>query len=127
MLEADPADTVTHMAQLIRLVSLLCCAFVLVSFLLFAVAQTSTASKGQASAIANGQVAGTDSKNKPIKDEKQPRRFIDQVAQKLNSPWNGFISTDDRWVKRLVPTAISLLVYGFLLGFLARWASGRPT
>jgi hypothetical protein len=114
------------MAQLLRFISLLCCTFVLVSFLLFAIAQTSSASKGQANAIANGQVSGQDANNQPVAREKQPRRFIDQVAQKLNSPWNGVISTTDKWVKHLIPTAISLLVYGFLLGFIARWATGRP-
>jgi hypothetical protein len=114
------------MAQLLRLASLLCCAFVLVSFLLFAVAQTSSASKGQADAIANGQVSGKDTDNQPIAKEKQPRRFIDQVAQKLNSPWNGVIATTNKWVKHLIPTAISLLVYGFLVGFIVRWAAGRP-
>ncbi len=115
------------MAQLLRLISLLCCAFVLVSFLLFAVAQTSSASKGQANAITSGQVAGSDADTKPVSREKQPRRFIDQVAQKLNSPWNGVVSTTDKWVAHLIPTAISLLVYGFLLSFVARWAAGRPT
>ncbi len=95
------------MAQLLRLASLLCCAFVLVSFLLFAVAQTSSASKGQADAIANGQVSGKDTDN-------------------LNSPWNGVIATTNKWVKHLIPTAISLLVYGFLVGFIVRWAAGRP-
>jgi hypothetical protein len=114
------------MGQLLRFISLLCCAFVLVSFLLFAIAQTSSASKGQANAIANGQISGQDANNQPVARETQPRRFIDRVAEKLNSPWNGVITTTNRWVGHLIPTGISLLVYGFLLSFIARWAAGRP-
>jgi hypothetical protein len=114
------------MAALLRLISLLCCAFVLVSFLLFAIVQTSSASKGQASAVTSGQVSGQDANAKPISHEKQPRRFIDQVSEKLNSPWNGVVSTTNKWVGHLIPTAISLLVYGFLLSFVARYSAGRP-
>jgi hypothetical protein len=115
------------MFRLLRLISLLCCAFVLVSFALFAIAQTSSASKGQADAISSGAVSGTAAKHKPIRDEKQPRRIIDQVAEKLNSPWTGIVSTHDIWIKHLIPTGVSLLVYGFALSFLARTLSGRPS
>lgn len=113
------------MGRLLQYISLICCAFVIVSFFLFAVAQTSHASQGQANAINTGATGASAAKNKPIAKEQQPRRFIDRVAQKLNSPWAGVVSTDNRWVEHLVPTAISLLVYGFALSFLARWASGR--
>jgi predicted PurR-regulated permease PerM len=115
------------MSTLLRLISLLCCAFVIVAFALFAIAQTSHASQGQANAVASGTITSQQAKNKPVSQEKQPRKLIDQVAEKLNSPWNGIISTNSQWVKRGVPTIISLLVYGFLLSFIARWAAGRPT
>jgi hypothetical protein len=114
------------MFRLLRFLSLLCCAFVVVSFFLFAVSQTSHASQGQANAIANGTITSSTGKNKPISKEKQPRRFIDQVAQKLNSPFTGIVSTNNNWIKHLIPTAFSLLVYGFALSYLARWGSGRP-
>jgi hypothetical protein len=127
MARTFPADTEGDMFRLLRLISLVCCAFVLVSFLLFAIAQTSTASKGQANAISSGTIAGPSSKNKPISKEHQPRRFIDQVTQKLNSPFTGIVSTNDIWIKHLIPTFFSLLVYGFALGFLARLFGGRTT
>ncbi len=114
------------MFRLLRYISLLCCAFVVVSFFLFAITQTSHASQGQANAITHGTISGTAARNPPIAQEKQPRRFIDQVAQKLNSPFTGIVSTDNRWIRHLIPTAFSLLVYGFALSYLARWGAGRP-
>jgi hypothetical protein len=115
------------MGRLLHFLSLLCCAFVIVSFFLFAVAQTSHAAKGQANAISNGAAGGTAAKSTAISKEHQPRRFIDQVAQKLNSPFTGIVSTKNIWIEHLIPTAISLLLYGFGLSLLARWAAGRPS
>ncbi|WP_249011044.1 hypothetical protein [Conexibacter sp. DBS9H8] len=113
------------MARLLRLLSLLCCAFVVASFLLFAVSQTSHASAGQAEAIANGTISGPNRKSVPISREAQPRRFIDQVTAQLESPFRSIVSTDSRWMRHLIETGLSLLLYGFLLGFIARWASAR--
>ena len=117
------------MLQLLRRASLICCAFVIASFLLFAVAQTSRASQGQASAISagTGTGTGTAARPEPISSESQPRRLIDQVAEALNSPWAGIVATHNRWMQRLAPTLCSLLVYGLLIGFLARWAASRPS
>jgi hypothetical protein len=115
------------MYKLLRYLSWLCCAFVIVSFFLFAVTQTSHASAGQASAVTTGAVSAGPQKSRPIAREGQPRRLIDQVAQKLNSPFTGIVSTDNRWIERLLPTLFSLLVYGLALSYLARWAAGRPT
>jgi hypothetical protein len=114
------------MLKLLRYASLVCCAFVIVSFFLFAVSQSSKASQGQATAITAGADAASPAKAEPISRETQPRRFVDQVAQKLNSPFTGIVSTDNRWVERLLPTVFSLLVYGLALSYLARWAAGRP-
>jgi hypothetical protein len=113
------------MSGLLRLLSLLCCAFVVASFFLFAVSETSHASSGQAAAIANGTISGPSHKPLPLSRERQPRRFIDEIAATLNSPFSGIVRSDGVWVRHLVETGLSLLLYGFLLGFIARWASGR--
>ena len=111
------------MGSLLRLASFVLCAFVLGSFVLFAVAQTSHASHTQISALNGADPNSTG----PAPHEHQPRRFIDQVAHDLNSPWEGVVASHSAWVVHLVPTAISLLVYGFGLGFLSRWAAAPPT
>ncbi len=126
MLEAQQAETV-QMLKLLRYASLICCAFVIVSFFLFALTQTSHASQSQASAVTSGTVAVAPEHAKPMGRESQPRRLIDEVAQKLNSPFTSIVSTDNLWMQRLLPTIFSLLVYGFVLGYLARWAAERPT
>jgi hypothetical protein len=42
------------------------------------------------------------------------------------SPFQGIVGRDDsRWVKRGVPALLALLVFGFGLGFLARFMRGR--
>jgi hypothetical protein len=112
------------MGRLLQYISLICCVFVILSFFLFAIAQTHHASQGQANAVASGATGGSALKAKPIDKERQPRRFIDQVAAKLNSPWNGIVSTNNVWVKHLIPTAFSLLIWGFALSFLGRWITG---
>ncbi len=108
------------MGRLLHYISLLCCAFVVIAFVLFAQQQLNHASKTQANAV-SGQTTHSSAHRAG-----QPKRFIDDVAGKLNSPWTGIISSNNAWVRRGIPTLLSLLVYGAGLGFLARWASARP-
>jgi hypothetical protein len=110
------------MGRLLHYISLLCCVFVIISFALFAHGQVSHASTQQANAVASTQTVATTSG--PHKTG-QPRRFIDGVAHKLDSPFTGIVSSDDAWVTHGIPTLFALLVYGLGLGFLVRWASGR--
>jgi hypothetical protein len=35
------------------------------------------------------------------------------------------VTSGGRWVQRMVPTILGLLVYGFLLAYLARFMRGR--
>ena len=56
----------------------------------------------------------------------QPAKFIDGAAAELTSPFRSLIKTNSVWVLEIVPTLLALLVYGVGLGYLARWASGRP-
>jgi hypothetical protein len=57
------------------------------------------------------------------------REYIDDANDVLLRPFTGIVTNDrSRWVQRGVPALFGLLVYGFLLGFLARYARGwgRP-
>jgi hypothetical protein len=54
------------------------------------------------------------------------RELIDDANDVLLKPFAGIVANDhSRWVQRGVPALFGLLVYGFLLGFLARYTRGH--
>ena len=55
------------------------------------------------------------------------RELIDDANDILLKPFAGIVSESNtsRWVERGVPALLGLLVYGFGLGFLSRFARGR--
>jgi hypothetical protein len=109
------------LARLLHYASIGCCLFVTVSFGLFALDQAGGASSQQAAAIAPSAPIVTPA---PSPRHGQPRRFIDGVAGKLTSPFDGVVASSDGWVQHGIPALLALLVYGAGLGFLGRWASG---
>jgi hypothetical protein len=122
-------------------VSLACCLFVVASFGLWALNQTSNASSHQANEIAPPTQTTTTGADAPLglgnapapkaattakpAGESQPRRFIDSVAHKLESPFDGVVASSNGWVNHIIPLLLALAVYGLGLGFLGRFASGR--
>jgi len=111
-----PALTTT-----LRFASRIACLVVIVSFGLFAIDQTGSASTHQQEAL-NGTNGG------PIlaPATRHPRegavhRTIDEIAGKLTSPFSGITSgSASQWLIRGVDTVMALLVYGVGIGFLAR-------
>ena len=111
-------------SKLLRLASVSICLIVAVSFLLFALNQTSTAS-GQQQEILNpktpavqgpgGSAAGA---APAAKKESGFRHGVDEVAEALTSPVAGVSSSE--WTDRTLRLLFALLVYGFALGYLAR-------
>jgi hypothetical protein len=119
------------LARILRYSSLICCAIVLVSFSLFAIDQAGAASKDSQAGI-SGQQAG--SKPAPSGGDEQPRdsghgrvrTAIDDADHNLVSPFAGLANgSSSDWVRRGVPLLVALLVYGFGLGYLSRFAAGR--
>jgi hypothetical protein len=54
------------------------------------------------------------------------REYIDDANDVLLKPFAGIVSdTSGRWTQRGVPTVLGLLLYGFVLAYLARYAKGR--
>jgi hypothetical protein len=122
-------------------VSVVCCGFVVVSFVLFADAKLSSASSHQAGLIAPPKTLATTTPTgalgltttpavaaqAPAKPHQtgQPRAFIDGVASALESPFTSLSTSDDSWFKHIVPMLCALLLYGVGIGFLGRWAAGR--
>jgi hypothetical protein len=119
---------------LLRLVSIVLCLIVGVSFALFAISRTSDASAHQqrvlsgeipppqegetaAEAAAAAKKASTNGQAR----KGSPRRVIDEVAEAVTSPFSGLIDgSSSEWLKRGALLALTLAIYGFGLSFLAR-------
>lgn len=100
-----------------------CSLLALVSFGLFARDQLAGASKHQQNELVATVPAAT--ARVKVHRTAQPRRFIDGAAKVLTSPFSSIVQSDSQWALHAVPTALALLVYGFGLGYLARYSRGR--
>ena len=119
------------MEGLVRTVALLASAIVLVSFGLFATDETRDASNKTVAAIAG--LDATRSADPTASEERARERAhgtvheaIDDADDVLVKPFASIADgSSSSWVRRGVPTLLALLVYGFGLSFLARYARGR--
>jgi hypothetical protein len=111
------------LAAILRWVSRIVCAIVVVSFAIFAVNQTSSASTQQQEALkgTNGGPAATSAPAAAPSHENAVHEAIDEAATKLTSPFSGITAgSTSQWAVRGVGTVMALLVYGVGLGYLAR-------
>jgi hypothetical protein len=109
-------------AAILRWVSRIACLIVAVSFVLFAVNQTSSASTHQQEAL-NGTNGGPTSAPPAHSSSRESgvHKAIDEVAGKLISPFSGLTGgSTSQWVVRGVGTLMALFVYGVGLGYVAR-------
>jgi hypothetical protein len=110
----------------LRVLSILCTVFVLLSFAFFAVDQSRAGSQDSQRGIAadgppTAALAAQQSAKPP--HHSAVRRAIDSVDKRLVDPFNGLAGgSGNDWVKRGVPTLFALFVYGFGLSFVARYA-----
>jgi hypothetical protein len=116
---------------LLRTVSIVASALVLLSFALFAIDETRDASEKSAAAIA-GQEATSQSdpsaREERVRERAHSgtREAIDDANDVLVAPFASIVSgSESSWARRGVPALIALVVYGFGLSFLARYAKGR--
>ena len=119
-------------AALIRWLSIFACAFVVLSFLFFAVNQTSNASQNQVNSITGDKpdvkaeaLTKLPNPPKPIEQLRQQENdsfheFVDDVDDVLVSPFTGLSSSSSIWVRRLIPLGLALLIYGMGGQYLAR-------
>jgi hypothetical protein len=120
MLIRPAVDATGVLSRALTVAALICCTLVGLSFALFAIDQASRASKQQVNALATQSSSGTASQS-PV-SHGQPRRFIDDAARSLTSPFRSLIGSSSQWSLEGVSTALALLVYGVGLGYLARYA-----
>ncbi|MEA2391672.1 MAG: hypothetical protein QOK31_1781 [Solirubrobacteraceae bacterium] len=107
----------------LRAIAIVTSLLIIVSFAMFAVNRLQGASRHQQAAVSDSSPSAG-ALPEP-KHRKQPRRFIDGAAHTLLEPFAGLAPGHDPWVKRTIPTAVGLLLYGVGLGFLSRFARGR--
>ena len=103
----------------LKLVSVICTFFVLVSFGLFAYDQASVNSKAQATSVTTGTYVNKG--NALPHHPAQPRRLIDGAAHTLTAPFRALVKGDSLWAVWITSTLLGVLVYGVGLGFVARF------
>jgi hypothetical protein len=122
---------VSPLAALVRWLAIFASAFVTLSFLYFAVNQTSTASQNQVRAIGgdNGvqaesatKVPNPSSSVEQLREEENDslHEFVDDVDDVLLGPFTGIVDSKEIWVVRLVPLGLALIIYGLGGLYLAR-------
>jgi hypothetical protein len=116
---------------LLRTAGIVASIIVLVSFALFAIDETRNASAQSAAAVAG--LDATSASDPSPKQERarerahsSARETIDDADDILVAPFAGIVDgSGSSWVRRGVPTLLAVLIYGFGLSFLARYARGR--
>jgi hypothetical protein len=101
----------------LRAIALVACSIIALSFVLFAAEQAGDASKGQVSAVVD---AGGAVERQRESGHTKAREVVDDIDDVLLRPFASPLDSQNTWVNRGVPTLLGLLVYGFLLLFLAR-------
>ncbi|HEY7833467.1 MAG TPA: hypothetical protein VIG30_07865 [Ktedonobacterales bacterium] len=115
------------MSTLLRLLSRIACAIVLVSLALFAIDQAGSASAQQQNEVNESGPASGAGAAKPKstatakKGEGGVREAIDEASSTITSPFAGAVAgVHNEWATRGIRLVLALLVYGFGLGYLAR-------
>jgi len=116
---------------LLRAISIVASLLVLVGFAFFAIDETREASAQSAAEVAGREAAqsATPSSTEERARERahsSAREFVDDANDVLLAPFASIADgSDTAWVRRGVPAAIGLIVYGFGIGMLARYSRGR--
>jgi hypothetical protein len=115
------------LAGVLRLASIVLCLIVIVSFALFVVDQTGSASAHQQAELNNETtatgVANPSGGKGAAKDagKSTVRKTIDETSESITSPFSfATEATSSEWLSRAIGLALTLLVYGFALSFVAR-------
>jgi hypothetical protein len=115
----------------LRFAAVICSVLVVVGWGWFAANETNAASQSSQAEIAGVAAARTAD---PSPDQERAREnvngpvheAVDDANDVLLRPFASIASgSSSKWVRRTVPALLALLVYGFGLGLLARFAAGH--
>jgi hypothetical protein len=118
------------LASILRAVSLVASAIVVLSFVLFVLDETRAASQRTSAEVAGLKAARTadpdpDQERARERVHSSGRELVDDADDILLAPFAWAApDTTDKWALRGVPALVALVVYGFGLSFLARYAQG---
>ena len=108
----------SFVSKALRIASVTICVLVAAYFIVFALNQTSTASgKQQEELGSKTPVAQTSAPGAP--HESSVHADLDEAAEALTAPVSG-LASQGSWGDHGLRLLFALLVYGFLLGYLAR-------
>jgi hypothetical protein len=115
----------------LRLAAIVCSLLVVVGWAWFAADETNAASKDTQAEIA-GQTAARTVDPDPDAERARERAHgkvheaIDDANDVLLRPFAAVTEgSSSKWVRRSIPALLGLIVFGFGLGLLARFATGR--
>lgn len=109
------------LTRTLRLASIVICLIVAASFAIFAIQQTKTASGQQTEVVTNSGPALAHPAASPATAKKGAvHRVIDEAAEALTSPFSGIVSSGSEWAVEGIKLALTLVIYGFGLGYVAR-------
>jgi hypothetical protein len=115
----------------LRLAAVICSLLVVAGWGWFAASETNAASKSTQAEIAGVAAARTPD---PDPDQERAREkvngpvheAVDDANDVLLRPFAAVASgSSSKWVRRTIPALLALVVYGFGLGLLARFAAGH--
>ena len=119
------------LSRTLHLASVLICLIVIASFTVFAVNQTSSASAHQQEVLNNevaktSPVSGTAGASASSSHESAVHEAIDEASKAFTSPFDGITAGwSSEWLIRSANLGLALIVYGFGLGYLARFIRVR--
>lgn len=115
------------LARLLRAAAVLCTVIIGLSWVMFATDQASKASNKTQQQIEDAEThtvttPGQPQAPAPVKKKSTtPRTVIDDAASALLRPFRPIVAgSDSAWAKRTLTTLLGILLYGFVLGMLAR-------
>ena len=117
--------------RLLHYAAIVCSLCVVLSWGLFAIDETREASNLSATEVAGKEAATTVDPTPEQEDAREAahgpvREAIDDVNDVLTLPFAALVEdSDSQWLRRTVPALLALVVFGFGLGYLARFARGR--
>jgi len=118
-------------ARLLRTLGLIACVLVLLSWGAFAFDELRDASNRSTEEIQGRKAAGTPDPNAgQERDRKRAhskvREALDDASDVLVTPFASIVSgSSSAWLRRTVPLVLALLLYGVLVGYLARFLAVR--
>ena len=112
----------------LRTVAIVLSVVIAAGFCLFAVDEFNRASSAQRDELKGYELAAPNAAGERQRERRNTtaREYIDDANDFLLKPFASIAdSSGSRWAQRAVPTLLGLLLYGFLLAYLARFMHGR--